>query len=138
LWQECDKEDGAAQVKTVASLAWGRPVLMSFLAIALGTLVCTHPASRLTDIESGPYPDPYQSSPFSPTTSIGWTVPDSCHVTIEIYDASHQLVDTFVNTTQLAGEYHKLWNAGGAPSGVYFLRLTICGQVTTKKMVLLK
>jgi hypothetical protein len=77
-------------------------------------------------------------NPFSPTTTISYTIPGSCHVTLVIYNVLGQIVDTAVNEDQVAGPHKCEPNMANLPSGVYFYKLEACGETTTKKMVLLK
>lgn len=78
-------------------------------------------------------------NPFKPETTIRFSVAKSAHVSLKIYDIKGRLVETLVNGNMSANSYQQVWNAGNAPSGIYFSRLTVNDQVVdTKRMVLLK
>jgi hypothetical protein len=89
-------------------------------------------------------------NPFNPITSIPYAVGGPAGggtarpVTLRVYDVSGRLVATLVDETKAPGTYEATWSgvdgSGRAVStGVYFYRLTIGGQETfTRKMLLLK
>jgi len=84
-------------------------------------------------------------NPFNPTTTIRYSIASPGRVTLNIYNASGQLVRTLVDEDQTPaqGGFSKVWdgmNSQGnrVASGVYFYRLTAGDFSQTKKMVLLK
>jgi hypothetical protein len=84
-----------------------------------------------------PYPNP-----FSPQTVIDYSLEESCHVTLVLWNQQGQLVDTLVNEVQAKGT-HKVdltqidqW--GEMLPGVYFYKLEACGKTATKKLVIMK
>jgi len=85
-----------------------------------------------------------QPNPFNPTTWIPYELPVLAHVRVDVHDATGRHVATLVDAVQTAGGHAAVWdgrNARGEPvaSGVYFYRLTVAGQQSlVKKMVLLK
>lgn len=80
------------------------------------------------------YPDP-----FNPETVIGFTIPKSANVTLNIYNSSGQLIESLINGSMNSGSYNVKWNAGKYSSGVYFYKLsTSDGFTETKKMILIK
>lgn len=84
-------------------------------------------------INAPPYP-----SPFSPVSVLTFEVPDSCDVSCVVYNVTGQAVDSLVNEHMPPGLYRVRWDCSNLSSGVYFSRWTICGAVTTKKLMLLK
>ncbi len=97
----------------------------------------TTPAMPLTLHQNHP-------NPFNPATTIGYYLPESSVVTLEIYDSSGRLVSRPVNgMKQDKGTHEAAWrgvdtNGRTVSSGVYFYRL-ICGKETiSKKMVILR
>jgi hypothetical protein len=97
----------------------------------------------LTGVEEGTVPAAfalYQNfpNPFNPTTSIRFDVPRLSHVNLIVYNALGQDVMTLVNEVRRPGKYQALFNADRLSSGVYFYKLTIGGDVSTKKMILTK
>jgi photosystem II stability/assembly factor-like uncharacterized protein len=77
-------------------------------------------------------------NPFNPTTTINYSVPKQCYVTIKIYDALGREIKTLVNTDKSAGNYSIEFNASQLASGIYFYRLQAGEFSQTKKFVLLK
>jgi hypothetical protein len=87
---------------------------------------------------SGPsmgFPNP---NPFNPVTRVQYSVPAAQHVRVAIYDVAGRLVETLVNEVKAPGEYVAEWNAGTAPSGVYFYRFETAGQSMVRRATLLK
>jgi hypothetical protein len=77
-------------------------------------------------------------NPFNPTTAISYTLGESSHVTLTIFDVTGRQVAQLVDGVQPSGSYHVNWNALDVTSGVYLYRLqTPVGQ-RTRSMVLLK
>jgi hypothetical protein len=98
------------------------------------------PTPELSNYLGENYPNP-----FNPTTTIAYGIKKAGHVSLRVYNAGGQLVETLVNgeqTPQPGGfkiEWHGDGNAGIAvASGVYFYRLVTKDFEQTKKMVLLK
>lgn len=77
-------------------------------------------------------------NPFNPTTTIHYRLPTDGHVELVVFDVSGRLVARLVNEVETAGEHAIEWNAGNAPSGAYFYRLTSGSLSQTRKIILLK
>jgi hypothetical protein len=82
-------------------------------------------------------------NPFSPNTSISYSLPVEGPVKVNVYDASGRLVRTLVDETQSPGRYRIDWdgmNDDGqkVAAGIYFIRYETNGRATTKKSVMLK
>jgi flagellar hook assembly protein FlgD len=77
-------------------------------------------------------------NPFNPTTSINFTLAKAGKVTVDIYNAAGQKVDTVVNTTMSAGNHSASWNASKFSAGVYFYTVKSGEFSKTMKMTLLK
>ncbi|OQY26328.1 MAG: hypothetical protein B6244_13970, partial [Candidatus Cloacimonetes bacterium 4572_55] len=70
-------------------------------------------------------------------------IPSEQNVTLQIYNASGQLVRTLVNESVSAGDHTATWdgtneNDSKVRSGIYFYRMTAGDFTNTKKMVLTK
>ena len=76
--------------------------------------------------------------PFNPSTQIDYSIPQSFHVTLKIYDVLGKDVATLVEGTKEAGTYTATWNAQNHSSGVYFYRLTAGSYTMTRKLILLR
>ncbi len=105
----------------------------------------------VTDIEDGivnGLPKTYElrnnyPNPFNPTTTIGYVLPRSEKVTIEIYNIIGQRVRTLISSVQQAGDHEVTWNGRDETgrmvgSGIYFYRLKAGDTSIIKKMTLLK
>jgi hypothetical protein len=77
-------------------------------------------------------------NPFNPVTTIQYSLPADCHVTIDVHDVSGRRVAVLSDGKEIAGEHSVTWDARGMPSGVYFCRLVAGDLVCTSKMVLLR
>jgi outer membrane protein assembly factor BamB len=84
------------------------------------------------------YPNPFNSS-----TTISYTIPESSHAKLEIYNLKGQLIATLLNRFQTAG-YHQLeWNGRdnsgkSVATGIYFYSIKTENFNQTSKMALLK
>jgi len=77
-------------------------------------------------------------NPFNAATTISYSLPEKGPVTLSIYNLLGQKVATLFEGVQQAGEHKVVWNAAGAPSGVYFARLEAAQKSQIARMVLLK
>ncbi len=82
-------------------------------------------------------------NPFNPTTTIGYSIPVSGHVELNIYNTRGQRVKTLVNDYRDAGEHEITWNGDNdmgetVSSGVYLYRLECAGKASSGRMLLLK
>ncbi len=100
--------------------------------------------------ESGVLPRSYAlsqafPSPFNPTTSIRYQLPDDSKVTLTIYNLLGQTVATIIDNIEPAGYKQVEWNGSNFASGVYFYRLDAVSTAdpeksftSVKKMVLIR
>ena len=107
--------------------------------------VWTRPLSDLTAIEDGPgfLPSGYVLSqnypnPFNPATTVAFSVPAAGPALLTVVDLFGRVVATLVSGELRPGTYRAAWNAGTAPSGVYYFRLQLGGEVRTRAALLLK
>lgn len=77
-------------------------------------------------------------NPFNPTTQIEYSVPETAHVRLDVYDMIGQRVATLVNENMTAGNHTVTFDAGTLASGIYLYRLQAGNTVMTKKMSLIK
>ncbi|MCF7805916.1 MAG: T9SS type A sorting domain-containing protein [Candidatus Marinimicrobia bacterium] len=77
-------------------------------------------------------------NPFNPSTNIEFTLPEAGHTSLEVYNATGQLVETLVDGNMSQGTYTYTFNASAHPSGIYFYRLRSGDFVQMKKMMFLK
>ena len=87
----------------------------------------------------GNYPNP-----FNPRTTICYDLPESCQLSLKIFNIRGQLVRTLIGNEQVAGMHSVVWDGRGqngniVSSGVYLCRLVVEDQfIETKKMILLQ
>ncbi len=72
------------------------------------------------------------------TAIIGFSVPNTSAVTINVFDHNGKLVATPVDEKKPAGIYKVQFDATTLPSGIYFYRILAGDFIQTKKMVLMK
>jgi hypothetical protein len=82
-------------------------------------------------------------NPFNPKTTIRYQLPQSCPVSLTIYNVLGQAVCRLVDWEQAPGSYLVIWNGVddlGRPvaSGIYFYQLTAGEFRQVRKMLMLK
>ena len=82
-------------------------------------------------------------NPFNPSTQIEYSVPESGHMTVAIYDVSGRLIQTLVNGFVESGYHSIVWDgrdsAGHTVSaGLYIYSLKGDHVAITRKMVMMK
>jgi predicted lipoprotein with Yx(FWY)xxD motif len=82
-------------------------------------------------------------NPFNPATTVSYSVPERCNVTLEIYDVSGRRVASLVDRQEEKGSHAVEWNGkdekgNAVASGIYLSRLGAGNQTISKKMVLLR
>ena len=77
-------------------------------------------------------------NPFNPSTIIKYSVSQTSHVTLKVYNVLAQEVATLVDEQQEAGEHEVHFEPAGKASGAYFYRLQAGKHIETKKLVLLR
>jgi hypothetical protein len=78
-------------------------------------------------------------NPFNPATIIGYRLAEGSEVTLKIFNALGEEIETLVNEFQEVGTYSIHYNASSKnPSGVYIYRIEAGNFKDTKKMILLR
>jgi len=77
-------------------------------------------------------------NPFNPSTVIGYQLPVSSHVLLEVFDITGRRIAILVDESQQTGHHHATFDASNLASGVYLYRLTAGEVVQTRQMVLVK
>ena len=77
-------------------------------------------------------------NPFNPSTKIEYSIKESGHVKLKVYDILGREVEVLVNEYKSAGNYTVEFNAQNLPSGIYFYTLTAGKFSATRKLILMK
>jgi hypothetical protein len=77
-------------------------------------------------------------NPFNPTTTLEYSIPEACYVTLKLYDVLGRVVKTFVDQPQEPGVYEVPFEASSLASGVYFYRMAAGPSVMLRKMLILR
>ena len=77
-------------------------------------------------------------NPFNPSTTIRYSLVESGHVVLKLFNINGQEVTTLVDEMAGSGEYIYNLNAGNLAAGTYLYSLTVGQQSSVKKMVLIK
>ena len=95
--------------------------------------------TRLTSLENptfryiNNYPNPFQQY-----TTIEFSIYQSSYVTLEIFNATGTKVATLLDASLGQGIYKTNFDAGNLPEGIYHSRLSVNGETSTGKLVLIK
>jgi hypothetical protein len=90
------------------------------------------PIARIPELFQN-YPNPFNSE-----CVIGYTIPSTCHVTVDVYDILGRKVTSLIDQEQQAGLYQVKWKGQEAASGTYFYKIEAGEFTETKMMMLLK
>lgn len=87
--------------------------------------------------------NPNYPNPFNSGTVIRYTLPQSQHVSVQVYDLAGRHITTLMSGVRNAGEHRVTWDGRdleGHPvsSGVYIYRLHTGKKTLTEKMVLIR
>lgn len=77
-------------------------------------------------------------NPFNPRTTIEIDLPEASIVGVKVYDVIGRHVATIVEGKMGPGVHRFLWDATPLPSGVYFGRMQVRGNIQTIKMALMR
>jgi phosphodiesterase/alkaline phosphatase D-like protein len=77
-------------------------------------------------------------NPFNPTTTIGFTIPQSGRYSISVYNVLGQLIRVLVDDEFHSGFYKVTFNAENLASGLYFYKLKGNNVNIARKMLLMK
>ncbi|MBM4404112.1 MAG: T9SS type A sorting domain-containing protein [Candidatus Cloacimonetes bacterium] len=82
-------------------------------------------------------------NPFSPQTTIEYTLRSDSPVSISVFNTKGQLIRTLMNDNKASGIYHLEWdgkdqNGALCASGVYVIRMQADLKISTRKVILIK
>jgi hypothetical protein len=128
-----DSEDDSRVLTLTGQLLNGTPFEASDCIKIVG-------GGNLRAFEHGPQTVlmPAVPNPFNPVTQISFSIPESQHVRLAVFDVSGRLVDVLEDGVIEAGDHTVEWDAKGVSSGVYFYQLRAGNETLVKRMTLLK
>jgi hypothetical protein len=77
-------------------------------------------------------------NPFNPATTIEFSIANREQVTLKIYNALGELVETLINENLEAGNYKINFNGSNLTSGMYIYHIQAGSFSASKKMMLVK
>jgi glucose/arabinose dehydrogenase len=77
-------------------------------------------------------------NPFNPTTTIGYQLSSSTHVSLRVYDLPGRLITTLVDDWKEAGSYQVVFDGRELASGQYFVHMETGAFNQVREMMLLK
>ena len=80
--------------------------------------------------------EPAYPNPFNPTTTIRFSLTESTHARLVIYDMLGRQVKTLADGQHDAGSHAIVFEAGDLPGGAYLYRLTTPNHSTVRKITL--
>ncbi|MEX1054820.1 MAG: T9SS type A sorting domain-containing protein, partial [Rhodothermales bacterium] len=75
-------------------------------------------------------------NPFNPTTILPFTLPETAHVRLEVFDMLGRRVAVLVDGVKPAGAHLAIFEAAGLSTGLYLVKLDVSGRIFTKTMIL--
>ena len=77
-------------------------------------------------------------NPVFSSTFVSFTIPQSLHVAVKIFDAYGKLIKVLADTKFEKGKYYLQWNTEGISAGTYFLHFDAGSYSDTKKLSVIK
>lgn len=77
-------------------------------------------------------------NPFNPETTIKFSVLQSCHVELKIFDILGHEIETLIDEERQSGYHQVKFDAHHLPTGIYFYRIRMKDFQAVKKMLLLE
>jgi plastocyanin len=77
-------------------------------------------------------------NPFNPKTMIRFSLPETRHVVITIYNELGNKVVTLVNGSEASGSHTVVFDGSTLPSGIYYYRMEAGDFFAVKKLTLIK
>ena len=81
---------------------------------------------------------PNYPNPFGGTTTIGYGIPITAHVTLEVYNLVGQRVATLVDGVRPAGTHEVPFDGSALAAGVYVYRLTAGTEQSVRRMAVVR
>jgi len=99
----------------------------------LSTSTPRHPYTPTTYTIQSAYPHPFNSK-----TMVEYTLPRAGRYALVVYDVNGAEITRLADEWGTVGEHRTVWNAAGAVSGTYFVKLGVEGQFVAEAVQLIK
>lgn len=112
-------------------------------SLKYGTAAVVINISGIDEKFIGTNPDRFQlysnyPNPFNPTTKIRYSIKETAHTSLKVYDITGTEIMTLVNEERPAGIYEVELDADNLASGTYIYKLQSGNFSQTKKMILIR
>ncbi|MEO8146510.1 MAG: T9SS type A sorting domain-containing protein [Bacteroidia bacterium] len=77
-------------------------------------------------------------NPFSNSTTISFSLPQSQNVSLKIFDVNGRLIKTLADNTLKQGQHQVVWNVNDVQPGIYYLQIQTPDFVKTEKLIVTK
>ena len=77
-------------------------------------------------------------NPFNPSTKIRYSLPQTTHVKLTLYNVLGVQILTLIDSEQAIGNHEIVLNGNNLASGVYFVKMNAGNYSVTKKIILMK
>ena len=77
-------------------------------------------------------------NPFNPSTNITFSIPQSSHANISVYNVEGRFLETLSQLYYFPGKYILTWNADEYSSGIYFIKLDTDSHTQSYKLIIAK
>lgn len=127
---------GRWRVSTLWSITCSTPPVLT--TSYSNMIISIPPVIGVSEISEFNWPLSIYPNPYSQSTTIRYTLSKAEDVTIEAYNTLGQKIETIVNEKQQGvGEYRYTFSSKkkGYSTGVYFIKISISGKTTLKRVV---
>jgi photosystem II stability/assembly factor-like uncharacterized protein len=90
------------------------------------------------ELNRGFYLEQNYPNPLNPFTWIRYSVPETGHIKLIVYDTGGREAAVLVDETESMGDHTVKFDASQLSSGLYIYRLEIMGKVLSRKLMLIK
>ena len=77
-------------------------------------------------------------NPFNPTTNLEYSIANSGHVKVTVFDVTGRQISVIENSYKNSGDHSLIWDAKNNTSGIYYIQILSGNDIETQKVVLLK
>jgi hypothetical protein len=77
-------------------------------------------------------------NPFTTSTSFDVSLPGTAQIELAVHDLAGRRVATLASGVYASGRWTFQWDGAGARGGIYYVRLSVDGQVRSTRVALLR